>query len=358
MTEKAKTIILTGGGSAGHVTPNIALISKLQENNWSVHYIGTAHGIEKQLISPLNVPYHIIPSGKLRRYFSWQNFIDPFKVLAGVIKSVAWCFRIKPAVIFSKGGFVSLPVVIAGYLTRTPVILHESDLTPALANKLRFPFAKKILLTFDETQKYFKDKNKLMVTGTPIRSQLFLGDKQKGLVFAGLDGIKPVILIICGSLGSKLINETVRAILPSLLNDYSVIHICGKDQVNADLMKEKNYQQFEYIHDELADVFACADIVISRSGANSLSELLALKKLAVLIPLSKKASRGDQIDNARFAKEKGLAVVLKEEELSDKTLLEKINEVTSNKKALQDALFSFSMKKSLDLIYQELNNLT
>ena len=285
MTEKAKTIILTGGGSAGHVTPNIALISKLQENNWSIHYIGTEHGIEKKLISPLNFPYHVIPSGKLRRYFSWQNFIDPFKVLAGVAKSIALCLKIKPCVIFSKGGFVSLPVVIAGYLTRTPVILHESDLTPGLANKLSFPFAKKILLTFDETKKYFKNKNKLVVTGTPIRPQLFLGNKQKGLAFAGLDNTKPVILIICGSLGSKLINETVRHILPELLTHYSVIHICGKGQINADLMKEKNYKQFEYVHDELADVFACADLVISRSGANSLSELLALRKVAILIPL-------------------------------------------------------------------------
>lgn len=354
----SKKIILTGGGSAGHVTPNLALIEKLKAAQWDIHYIGTANGIEKQLIAPTGITYHTISTGKLRRYFSWQNFIDPFKLIYGVIKSTYFCLTIKPHIIFSKGGFVSLPVVIAGWLTRTPVLLHESDATPGLANKLSFPFAKKIFLTFADTARFFKDKNKLIISGTPIREQLFTGDKNKGLAFTQLSGDKPIILIMCGSLGSVLINKAIRETLPELLKQFSIIHLCGKNNIDPALKDEKDYRQYEYINKELADIFACSDLVISRSGANSLYELLALKKLAILIPLSKKASRGDQIDNAKFAAKHNLSLVLQEEELSKENLLQKINDAFTKQTEFKTALDAFKMQDSLTIIMQEINQLS
>jgi len=351
-----KKIILTGGGTAGHVTPNIALIKPLEEAGWEVNYIGSKNGIEKTLIEPMNLPYYSVSTGKLRRYFSWQNFIDPFKLLFGVLKSTYLCYRLKPRVVFSKGGFVSLPVVIGAWLNRIPVILHESDFTPGLANRLSMPFAKKICLSFDETQKYVKQKNKIIVTGTPIRPALLQGDKQKGLAFTKLNSNKPVILIICGSLGSKKINQTVRQDLPDLLQKYNIVHLCGKNNIDPALEGE-NYKQYDYLNDNLADVFACSDLVISRAGANSLSELLALKKLHLLIPLSKKASRGDQIHNAKHFESIGLSHLLLEEDLNARNLSRAINKTFSEKNETEKALDAHSRKDSVSLITELINTI-
>lgn len=333
-------ILFTGGGSAGHVTPNIAIIDALKAQNCDIAYIGSHNGIEKKLINNISIPYYAISTGKLRRYFSWQNFIDPFKLVLGIIKSTWLCRRLKPQLVFSKGGFVSLPVVIGAWLNRIPVILHESDLTPGLANKLCAPFAKKICLTFEETKKYMKNKDKLIVTGTPIRAELFSGDKSRGLNFTQLSTDKQIILVICGSLGSKKINEALRNALPDLLKHYAVIHVCGKGNlVETDYM---SYKQFEYLTDQYADVLACADMVVSRSGANSLYELLAIKKPHLLIPLSKAASRGDQIVNAKHFSARGLSRVLFEEELNADTLTKSINQLNDDLKQLQEKLNAFN----------------
>ena len=286
-----KRIILTGGGTAGHVTPNIALIPGLKELGYDIHYIGSYNGIEKNLIEQFQIPYHGIASGKLRRYFSLQNFTDPFRVLKGFGEARKLIKALKPDVIFSKGGFVSVPVVIAGKQCNVPTIIHESDMTPGLANKLAIPSATKVCCNFPETLSHLP-KEKAVLTGLPIREELLSGNREAALKFCGLSTGKPVILIIGGSLGSVVVNNAVRSILPELLKNFRVIHLCGKGKVDESLQNLDGYVQFEYIKDELKDLFALSDIVISRAGANAICELLALHKPNLLIPLSAKASRG------------------------------------------------------------------
>jgi UDP-N-acetylglucosamine--N-acetylmuramyl-(pentapeptide) pyrophosphoryl-undecaprenol N-acetylglucosamine transferase len=349
-------IILTGGGSAGHVVPNVALITKLHQENWDVFYIGSKNGIEREIISKQNIPYFSISTGKLRRYFSWHNFIDPFKIIYGVLQAFILCHKIKPNIIFSKGGFVSFPVVIAAWLNRIPVIIHESDLTPGLANKLSFPFSEQICVTFEDTQKYI---NKAIVTGTPLREELFLGDKNKGLDLCNFVSDKKVILIYAGGSGSKKINKVVRALLPKLLIDFQVIHICGKNNLAANL-NLTGYKQFEYLYDELADMFACANIVISRAGANSIYELLMLRKPHILIPLPKTASRGDQIANAKHFAKLGLSQIIFEEILTEDELYKKILLVKKQAEQITKTLANYKKQDSVQLIYdiicQNINN--
>jgi UDP-N-acetylglucosamine--N-acetylmuramyl-(pentapeptide) pyrophosphoryl-undecaprenol N-acetylglucosamine transferase len=316
MKTKAPTIVLTGGGSAGHVTPNMALIPGLDALGYEIHYIGTQRGIERGLIEPLGVAYHTIRTGKLRRYFSWQNFIDPLNVLCGLVKSFFLLGRIKPRCVFSKGGFVSLPVVIAARFRGKPVILHESDMTPGLANRLCFRFASTICTSFKDTQKYIKPsyQNKVVHTGSPVRPALLSGDKARGQQLTGFNTAKPVLMIICGSLGSDIINHFIRANLDALLDHYQIIHCSGKNKCDPSF-DQTGYQQYDYVGADLPDLYALADCFISRAGANSVFELLALQKPALLIPLSTKASRGDQILNAQYAKQHGRFEVLDEAEL-------------------------------------------
>ena len=344
-----KRIILTGGGTAGHVTPNIALLPGLKELGYDVHYIGSYNGIEKKLIEQFGIPYHGISSGKLRRYFSMQNFTDPFRVLKGFGEAKKLIKSLKPDVIFSKGGFVSVPVVIAGKQCHVPTIIHESDMTPGLANKLSIPSASKVCCNFPETLNHLP-KEKAVLTGSPIRQELLTGDRGAALKFCGLSADKPVILIIGGSLGSVVVNNAVRKILPELLKNFQVIHLCGKDKVDASLKDLKGYVQFEYIQDELKDLFALADIVISRAGANAICELLALHKPNLLIPLSANASRGDQILNARSFERQGYSIVLEEEELSDSTLLDAINKLYKEKDAYIDAMKQSTQQDSIQTI--------
>lgn len=272
-----KRIILTGGGTAGHVTPNIALLPRLKELQYDIHYIGSYNGIEKELIEQFGIPYHGIATGKLRRYFSVQNFTDPFRVLKGLGDARKLVKILKPDVIFSKGGFVSVPVVLAGKSCHVPSIIHESDMTPGLANKLSFSAATKICCNFPETLRYLPE-GKAVLTGSPIRQELLTGDKFKAREFLGFTSDKPVILIIGGSLGAVAVNNAVRAILPQLLKKYQVIHLCGKGRLDPTLNHLDGYMQYEYIKDELKDLFAMADVVISRAGANAICELLALHK--------------------------------------------------------------------------------
>lgn len=344
-----KRIILTGGGTAGHVTPNIALLPQLKERGYDIHYIGSYNGIEKELIEQFGIPYHGISSGKLRRYFSLQNFTDPFRVLKGFGEAKKLIKSLKPDVIFSKGGFVSVPVVVAGKQCRVPTIIHESDMTPGLANKLAIPSASKVCCNFPETLSHLP-KDKAVLTGCPIRQELLSGDREAALKFCNLTSDKPVILIIGGSLGSVAVNNAVRAILPTLLKDFHVVHLCGKGKTDDAFKDLSGYVQFEYIKKELKDLFALADIVISRAGANAICELLALHKPNLLIPLSANASRGDQILNARSFERQGFSLVLEEEELSPTILLDAIQKLYKDKDAYIDAMQHSSQKDSIQTI--------
>lgn len=325
-----KRIVLTGGGTAGHVTPNIALLPKLREEGYDICYIGSYDGIERKLIEELDVPYYGISSGKLRRYFDPKNFTDPFKVIKGYGEASSLLKKLKPDVVFSKGGFVAVPVVLAARRRKIPSIIHESDMTPGLANKICIPSASKICTNFPETIKALPE-GKAILTGSPIREELFKGNKKEGLSFCGFTNQKPVLLIIGGSLGSVVVNNAVRSILPALLEKYQVIHLCGEGKVDESLKNTSGYVQFEYIKKELSNLLAAADIVISRAGANAICELLALKKPTILIPLSAQASRGDQILNAASFKKQGYSYVLQEEELNANTLLKAITSVYADK---------------------------
>ena len=344
-----KRIILTGGGTAGHVTPNIALIPGLRELGYDIQYIGSYNGIEKDLIEPFGIPYHGISSGKLRRYFSVQNFTDPFRVVKGFGEARKLIKELKPDVIFSKGGFVSVPVVLAGKRCKVPVIIHESDMTPGLANKIAIPSASKVCCNFPETLDSLPE-GKAVLTGSPIRQELLSGNKIAALDLCGFTADKPVILVIGGSLGSVVVNNAVRQSLPELLEDFQIIHLCGKGKTDDSLKDTKGYCQFEYIKNELRDIFALADIVISRAGANAICELLALRKPNLLIPLSAKASRGDQILNARSFERQGFSMVLEEEELSGETLVAAVHSLYENRGTFIDAMRSSGQQDSIRTI--------
>lgn len=326
-----KRILFTGGGTAGHVIPNLALIQELQKEDWKIDYIGSKDGIEKNMIEAIQVPYHSIRCGKLRRYFSWKNFYDPFNTLMGVFQSVYWLMRLKPDVVFSKGGFVAVPVVIAAWLTRTKVIAHESDMTPGLANRLSFPFVNTICVTFEGVKRYFKHHEKVQVTGNPIRRSLFNGVRARGLTLTGFNTEKPCLLVIGGSSGARAINQVVRQALDTLTQSFQVIHLCGKGNIDPALINNSAYCQLEYAQDELPDLFACADLIVSRAGANSLYEILALEKPHILIPLPLKVSRGDQIHNARYFEKLEISSVIDEEHLTPALLLSKVEEVTQHR---------------------------
>ena len=325
-----KRIILTGGGTAGHVTPNIALLPRLKELGYDIQYIGSYTGIEKELIEPFCIPYHGISSGKLRRYFSVQNFTDPFRVLKGFREAHKLIRQLKPDVIFSKGGFVSVPVVLAGKRCKVPVIIHESDMTPGLANKIAIPSAAKVCCNFPETLKSLPE-GKAVLTGSPIRQELLSGNKIAAMDMCHFTSDKPVILVIGGSLGAVAVNNAVREALPELLKDFQIIHLCGKGKMDESLKDVEGYCQFEYIKNELRNLFALADIVISRAGANAICELLALHKPNLLIPLSANASRGDQILNARSFERQGFSLVLEEEQLTKDTLLAAVKNLYENR---------------------------
>lgn len=346
-----KKILFTGGGSAGHVTPNMALITFLRKLGWEMAYVGSSQGIEKKLITAMQVPYFAIATGKLRRYFSWQNFVDPFKILYGVAQAFWICRKLKPDVVFSKGGFVAFPVVVAAWLQHIPVIVHESDLTIGLANKLCLPFATKICLAFAETARFIADKTKTVVTGTPIRPDFFTGDAAKGLAFCGFNKDKKVLLVIGGSLGARLINQVVYEALDSLLQKYQIVHICGQENIRPEL-DAPSYKQFAYLTVEFANVLAAADLVISRAGANAIYELVALRKPHILIPLSRFASRGDQIVNANYFAGQGLSQVIFEAELTPAHLCQKLEWLDEHLAEVKARLNGFVVPDSVQLIYE------
>ena len=327
-TAEGKTIVFTGGGTAGHVTPNIALIEPLLNEGWRVHYIGSQSGMEKGLISALDgVVFHGISTGKFRRYFSWQNFIDPFRVVRGFFQARRLIREIKPDVIFSKGGFVSVPVVLAA--GKIPVVAHESDYSPGLSNRIASRFTDKVCVSFEDTLPHVP-KGCGIFTGTPIRSALYAGSRERALAFTGLSGTKPVLLVMGGSLGAQRLNELVRAALPGLSETFDVIHLCGKGKNDCGCVA-CGYNQYEYIDRELPDLFALSDVVLSRAGANSVFELLALHKPSVLVPLTSASTRGDQLLNANYFEKKGYARVLDQNTATTDTLVGAINAVYADR---------------------------
>ncbi len=345
----SKKIILTGGGTAGHVTPNMALIPKLQELDYEIVYMGSYDGIEKKLMEDFDIPYYGIATGKFRRYFDPKNFSDPFRVIKGMAEARKYLKEIKPDVLFSKGGFVSVPVVRAAYSLGIPCIIHESDMTPGLANKLCIPVAKKVCCNFPETFS-FLPANKAVLTGSPIRQELTTGSKEAAYQLCGFDSSKPVIMVVGGSLGSAAVNQAVRDVLPELLKDFQVVHLCGKEKVDNLLLTTPGYKQFEYIKSEMKDIFAMADIVISRAGANAISELLALRKPNILIPLPSTSSRGDQILNAKSFESQCFSIVIDEDDLTSKVLLEKIQELYCNRQTYIDAMSKSKQRDAIGTI--------
>lgn len=342
-----KRIVMTGGGTAGHVTPNIALIPRLKELGYDIHYIGTEKGIERKLIEKEGIPYHIVNAGKLRRYLDLKNLTDTLRITQGFMQSLAIIRKLKPSVVFSKGGFVSSPVVWAAWMNRIPIVIHESDYSPGLANKIAIPFAKNICYTFPETEKYISAE-KGVLTGIPVRKSLFSGDKRTGREICGFSDEKPVILIIGGSLGSEVINKSIRSNIKTILRNFQVCHICGKGNTDKNYEGIKGYKQFEYVREELPHLFAMADLIISRAGATVLYEILALRKPNILIPLSKKVSRGDQILNAESFKKQGLSYVIMEEELDKKSILEGIERVYNDRHAYINAMNSNKAGNGID----------
>lgn len=344
-------IIMTGGGSAGHVTPNLALIPKLKEKNFEIKYIGGKEGIEKSIITKEGIEYYSISTGKLRRYFDIKNFSDPFKVVAGIFQCISIMRNEKPNIVFSKGGFVAVPVVIAAYLNKIPVVSHESDMTPGLANKISTPYIDKLCVTFPESLKHIKG-NKGIVTGTPIRSELFKGSREKCLKINDFKGIKPILLIIGGSLGSQIINNEIRDNLDELLRTFDIIHLCGKGNFDDALKYKSGYRQYEYVDEELPHFMVGCHMVISRAGANSIFEILALKKPNILIPLSKKASRGDQVLNAESFEKSGYSLVIQEEMLKPGVLLQSIKNVYREKDKYIQAMEKSKSKNGTDNIIE------
>ena len=332
-----KKIVLTGGGTLGHVTPHLSLIPHLLQAGYEIHYIGTEKGMEAEKIRSVpGVTYHAVQSGKLRRYFSWQNFIDPFKVIAGAFQSARLMGKIKPDAVFSKGGFVAVPVVFGAWLHHVPVVCHESDLTPGLANRLCAPFARKIATTFPECAQALGPKAEM--TGTPLRPELFRGSRARGLSLLGFDGSRPILLMMGGSSGAQAVNKALREALPRLTDQFDVAHICGKGNLDEGLQGMSGYRQLEFLDAELPDALACADLVLSRAGSNALCEFQALCKPMLLVPYPKGASRGDQILNAQSLQKRGLARVLLQEDMTADTLVRALEDTWADREQLTAAL--------------------
>lgn len=352
----AKKIVLTGGGTAGHVTPNLALLPRLKELGYEISYIGSYQGIEKKLVEEMGIPYYGIATGKLRRYFDPKNFTDPFRVVKGCAEARRHLKQIEPDVVFSKGGFVSVPVVQAAHSRKIPCIIHESDMTPGLANRMCIPMATKVCCNFPETVSALPP-GKAVLTGSPIRKELFEGDAQKGYEMCGFDHDKPVILVMGGSQGSAAVNQAVRDALPELLERFQIVHLCGKDKVDNLLLTKPGYKQYEYISEELKDLLAMADLVISRAGANAICEILALKKPNILIPLSA-GSRGDQILNARSFESQGYSVVEDEENLTTRSFVDSICSVWENREKYIEAMAASTQKDSIGTIIDLIESVT
>ena len=345
-------VVITGGGTAGHVIPALPVVEALLEAGSSVHFVGSPRGPERSLVVPLGIPFHGVQAGKLRRYFSFENFLDALRIPVGIAQAWRLLARIRPAVVFSKGGFVSFPVVVGAWLKGIPVVAHESDLTPGLANRLAQRFTTTLCVNFEDTR---AEHVEVVVTGTPLRRQLLHGDASRGRERLGLDSERPVLLVVGGSLGATALNETVRAALERLLADYTVVHVCGVGKVDASLDALAGYIQREYVSDDWGDVIAAADLVVSRAGANALHEWLALGKPHLLVPLPRSASRGDQIENAAYAESRGWSMVLSEDALNSETLVAGVAKLAALSGEFRARMQTFRGQDSTSLIMKELS---
>jgi UDP-N-acetylglucosamine--N-acetylmuramyl-(pentapeptide) pyrophosphoryl-undecaprenol N-acetylglucosamine transferase len=344
-------IALTGGGTAGHVMPHLALLPEFKKLNYEVFYIGSA-GIEKSIIAGTGMPFEQIAAGKLRRYFSWENFLDVFRIALGVYQSLKILSGRRPNVIFSKGGFVSVPVAVAGWLLRIPVVSHESDLTPGLANRIIAKFAKKILYTFKETQKYLP-ADKSQYVGLPIRLELAQGESEAGVRLCGFESdwlpSSRLILIMGGSLGAQRLNEAIEEILPALTQEFFVVHITGKGKGLK--FVHPRYKSFEYVADDLKHLFKITDYVISRAGANSIFEFLFLNIPMLLIPLEA-GSRGDQIQNAAYFAKNNWSHVLREADATGKNVMDSIQSLVKSADEIKKAQRDFDAYKVASSVVQ------
>ena len=348
-----KTIVLTGGGTAGHVTPNLALIPRLLADGWEIHYLGAADSAEESLISQVpEVTFHAISVGKLRRYFDPKNFTDPFRVVKGIGQSKRIIKALKPNVVFSKGGFVSVPVVYGAKMNGVPIVTHESDMTPGLANKLCLPFSSAQCCTFPEAVKYAKGKG--VHTGTPIRPEILNGDKREGRRRFGFNDNRPVLMVVGGSSGAQAINQVVWQSLPKLTENFQVLHLCGKGNLTSVYEGTANYCQREYLNEEMADAYACADILVSRAGANALCEILAVRKPALLIPYPKGASRGDQLLNAESFRARGFSRVLLQEDMTPDTLVTAVEQLYHDRGALYEAMATEPTANGIDNVLEQI----
>ena len=333
----AITVCLTGGGTAGHVTPHFALLPGMAARHWDSFYIGSA-GLEKPLVEARGIPFFAISTGKLRRYLSFQNLLDLFKVVLGSLQAAIILLKRRPDVVFSKGGFVAVPVAVAAWVLRIPVVSHESDMTPGLANKLIAPLAKKIVFTFPDTKRHLPGSAEEV--GTPIRPELFEGVRARGLDFCGFSAEDlPTYLVMGGSQGAQRINDALKEALPTIVIRARVIHLTGAGKSIG--FDHPRYKAFEFVRDEMKDVLAAADFVVSRAGANSIFEYLALKKPMLLIPLDLDQSRGDQIVNAEAFAKAGWAAVLREKDLTAATLLAAMARLESGADAMRIKQRSF-----------------
>ncbi|PTJ89651.1 undecaprenyldiphospho-muramoylpentapeptide beta-N-acetylglucosaminyltransferase [Staphylococcus simulans] len=352
-------IAFTGGGTVGHVSVNLSLIPIANERGYQTFYVGSKNGIEKDMISSQlpNTPYFPISSGKLRRYLSFENIKDVFKVLKGILDARKILKKQKPDLLFSKGGFVSVPVVIAARSLNIPVIIHESDITPGLANKISLKFANKIYTTFEDTLKYLP-KAKADFVGATVRDDLKQGNKEKGYQLTGFNAEKKVLLVMGGSLGSKTINDLIRRNLDELLKDYQIIHLTGKGLLDSTIQKD-GYRQFEFVTSELTDLLAITDMVVSRAGANAIYEFLTLNIPMLLIPLGLDQSRGDQIDNAKYFQSKGYAQTLPEDEASQQKFMDALKEIENNLSTIEQQMSNyhqlFTKEDLLDKILKDTN---
>lgn len=342
-----KTIVLTGGGTAGHVTPNLALLPYLEAAGYRVCYFGSKKGIERKLLSDYPIPYTAISTGKLRRYFDLKNFTDPFRVIGGFVEARRALKKLRPSLVFSKGGFVSVPVVRAAWSLGIPCIIHESDMTPGLANRLCYGAAARILCNFPETLQSLPE-GKAVLTGTPIRDSLFSGDREKGLALCGFTGDRPVLMVMGGSQGAASVNKAVRDHLDGLLKDFQIVHLCGQGHLDPALEGRPGYRQFEYVRDDLRHLFAAADLILSRSGANAICEILALRIPNILVPLSA-GSRGDQVLNAASFRDRGFSEVVPNDELGGR-IEETVRKVWQNRASYRAAMEESGQTEAIPLI--------
>lgn len=343
-------IAFTGGGTGGHIYPGLAVadsLRKLAEESGrkvEIHWIGNSIGMDKKIVEnnlDANARksadyFYGIPSGKLRRYLSFKNFLDLFKIFAGFISSFFILLKIRPSVLFSKGGFVSVPPCISARLLKIPVFTHECDFTPGLATRINSRSAKNILVSFEETKEYFSasDKKKVIVTGNPVRPVFYSASVEKGLSFLGIKNKeKPILLVQGGSLGARQINTLVQENIEWLCKNFIVVHQTGSkntDQSQFSSLSDEikaNYKPYPFIYSEMPDVIAASDIVLSRAGSNSLWECSVLAKPMILIPLTGNGTRGDQEDNADFFDKANAAIVLKRETATSEKLRDALNQL-------------------------------